>query len=244
MGVIIFNNTKSTDFGIRVSEPPAYTVAKKRYRSIPIPGRNGELHIDEDAYENVERIYKCSFLSNGDRANNSFPAVSSAVSDWLGSTHGYFDLEDSYEPDYYRIARYVEELDITNLDMRAGTFELKFDCLPQRFLKTGRFSIHLNSGDKVQNPTGFSAKPVIGLKAKGTAWIRVGEVRLNFTLPDDDYTEVIIDSEMQVVYNDEADLGEVTSITGEKFPLLQNGDTEITFSGVQSAAIVPNWWTL
>ena len=245
MGIIIFNGVKSSDFGIQVSQPPAYATAKKKYRDIDVPGRHSVLHSDEGMYENIEREYDVSFLSNGDRANNSFPAVASAIAAWVGSTSGYVRLEDSYEPDFYRMARFIEELDITSLDHQAGTMKIKFDCWPQRFLKSGSVSIPLTSGDRVQNPTLFDAKPVIGLNAKNGASITVGDVTVSFSFEDETYKNIVIDCEMQTIYGDNQDLERFTTISEEKFPVLQNGDTTITFSeNVRSAAIVPNWWTL
>lgn len=245
MGVIIFNGVKSTDFGIEVSTPPDYHMAQKKFREIEIPGRNGSLHIEEPAYKNVERIYQVSFLSRGDQANNSFPAVSSAIAGWLGASDGYCRLEDSYEPDYYRLAKFEDATVIKNIYGEGGTFELKFDCKPQRFLKSGEMAVVVQYGDKLHNPTNFPAKPLITFMGHGDVMFFVGSRQISIDFDDGVYHGVVIDCEMQEIHDGTLNLSTVSNVYEEGFPILApGGDTVIRYTNCQSVEIIPNWWTL
>lgn len=242
MGVVVFNGVSSKDFGIEVATFPDYPVAKRKYRDIEIPGRNGPLHLDENTFENVERTYTVSFLARGDKANNSFRAVSAAIAEWLGSVSGYAVLEDSYDPEHFVYARFVDELSITNIYNEAGTFQLKFDCRPQRFLKSGAIPIAVSSGITLYNPTKFDAKPLIQVAGSGTAVLHVGSRSVSINMST--YRSATIDSEKQKIYTGATDLEPFTTLSGGGFPILQNGASTVTFTNMTSVQITPNWWTL
>lgn len=246
MGVIIFNGVKSTDFGIEVASPPDYHIAQKRFTEIEVPGRNGSLHYEEDAYKNVERTYQVSFLSRGDQANNSFSAVSAAIAGWLGASDGYCRLEDSYEPDYYRLAKFEDALVVKNIYGDGGTFELKFDCKPQRFLKSGELPILVNSGDKLHNPTNFPAKPLITFFGNGTVLLYIGPAEVTINFDDGVGHGVVIDCERQEIHDGTLNLSKVSNVSSLGFPCLKPGDSQISFdpNRCYDMTIHPNWWTL
>ena len=46
MGVIVFNGISSKDVGIEVETFPEYTIPEREYEAIHVPGRNGDVIID------------------------------------------------------------------------------------------------------------------------------------------------------------------------------------------------------
>ena len=50
MGVIIFNGIPSTNYGIHVEKPPVYATPERDYEVVHIPGRNGDLVIDNGSW--------------------------------------------------------------------------------------------------------------------------------------------------------------------------------------------------
>jgi len=168
MGVIIFNGSSSKDYGIQVENPPGYHTPERDYEMVHIPGRNGDLIIDNGSYKNVNKSYNIAF----GKVDGDFTLMASQVASWLNSAEGYARLEDSYEPDYYRMASFKNSLDIENILSQAGRVTIDFDCKPQRFLKSGDIPIiieneevdHYYSKDIiVENPTNQTAYPIIKL---------------------------------------------------------------------------------
>ena len=234
MGVIIFNNKSSADCRIQVAHPPGYAYPERDYTITHIPGRNGDIIQDNGCYKNVERTYEVSF----DAPNEDFATYANAVSAWLHSTTGYARLEDSYEPNYYRMATYQESNIFENLYNQAGTATIVFECKPQRFLKTGDNTITIQNSLTIMNPTGFEAYPLF--KVTGTSGVlTVNGNSITFSSIDD---FVMLDCELQDAYKE--NINKNNTISGT-FPVLKTGSNTISWTGdISSVTMKPRWWTI
>lgn len=234
MGVIIFNNKSSADCRIQVAHPPGYAYPERDYTITHIPGRNGDIIQDNGCYKNVERTYEVSF----DVPNEDFATYANAVSAWLHSTTGYARLEDSYEPNYYRMATYQESNIFENLYNQAGTATIVFECKPQRFLKTGDNTITIQNSLTIMNPTGFEAYPLF--KVTGTSGVlTVNGNSIMFSSIDD---FVMLDCELQDTYKE--NINKNSTISGT-FPVLKTGSNTISWTGnISSVTMKPRWWTI
>ena len=234
MGVIIFNNKSSADCRIQVAHPPGYAYPERDYTITHIPGRNGDIIQDNGCYKNVERTYEVSF----DAPNEDFATYANAVSAWLHSTTGYARLEDSYEPNYYRMATYQESNIFENLYNQAGTATIVFECKPQRFLKTGDNTITIQNSLTIMNPTGFEAYPLF--KVTGTSGVlTVNGNSITFSSIDN---FVMLDCELQDAYKES--INKNSTISGT-FPVLKPGSNTIRWTGgISSVTMKPRWWTI
>lgn len=234
MGVIIFNNKSSADCRIQVAHPPGYAYPERDYTITHIPGRNGDIIQDNGCYKNVERTYEVSF----DAPDEDFTTYANAVSAWLHSTTGYARLEDSYEPNYYRMATYQESNIFENLYNQAGTATIVFECKPQRFLKTGDNTITIQNSLTIMNPTGFEAYPLF--KVTGTSGVlTVNGNSITFSSIDD---FVMLDCELQDAYKETTNKNSTVSGT---FPVLKPGSNTISWTGnISSVTMKPRWWTI
>ena len=234
MGVIIFNNKSSADCRIQVAHPPGYAYPERDYTITHIPGRNGDIIQDNGCYKNVERTYEVSF----DAPNEDFATYANAVSAWLHSTTGYARLEDSYEPNYYRMATYQESNIFENLYNQAGTATIVFECKPQRFLKTGDNTIAIQNSLTIMNPTGFEAYPLF--KVTGTSGVlTVNGNSITFSSIDG---FVMLDCELQDAYKE--NINKNSTISGT-FPVLKPGSNTIRWTGsISSVTMKPRWWTI
>jgi phage-related protein len=119
---------------------------------------------------------------------------------------------------------------------REGQFTLTFNCKPQRFLRSGEYSIPVTSGATVYNPTLFDAKPLIRVYGKGSITVN-GE-----TMEWSGSSEYVdIDCDIQDCYYMGANMNNY--VTGD-FPVLSPGDNVIAFTGSTSVRITPRWWIL
>ena len=234
MGVIIFNNKSSADCRIQVAHPPGYAYPERDYTITHIPGRNGDIIQDNGCYKNVERTYEVSF----DALNEDFATYANAVSAWLHSTTGYARLEDSYEPNYYRMATYQESNIFENLYNQAGTATIVFECKPQRFLKTGDNTIAIQNSLTIMNPTGFEAYPLF--KVTGTSGVLTVNGNSIAISSIDGF--VMLDCELQDAYKE--NINKNSTISGT-FPVLKPGSNTIRWTGsISSVTMKPRWWTI
>lgn len=167
---ITFNGVSSDSLNVHVQFRPNQVHAARSVETQQVIGRNGLYLIDHGAYENVTQSYDCFYevtLTDVEttmalyaaeqgisltaaRARFTFDEQlqmtlqngGAKVANWLLNQKGYQRLEDSYEPDTFRLARYIGPMDIENLMLRAGRFGLEFDCKPQKFLKKDETGIY------------------------------------------------------------------------------------------------------
>ena len=175
----IFDGKKSKDFGVYISGNAVYDAPEKDVEMIEIPGRDGELIIDNGRYKNIPVTYSASAKGNDQM---DFSEKMEAFRNFLLSRKGYRRLEDEYNLGEFRLGVYKSGLQVDPIiHSRAGTFDLVFDCKPQRFLKSGEVEHAIENGGSIFNPTYFKSKPLI--KAVGRGDISVNG--LEFTINTD-----------------------------------------------------------
>lgn len=231
--MITWHGVPSTEAPVVVEHPPGRVVPKRRMEIIDVPGRNGPVIISEDAFESVPQVYEVHIPPG-------VPDLALAIRgviDWL-CYPGYNRLEDSYEPEVYRIAFFEGDTEIENILNKAGKAEIEFTCKPERWLKVGEVPIVMTAATTLTNPTTRTAKPLITVKGSGSGVLKVGTYTLNLT----DCNGVVLDCDNEDVYKN--GVNKNSTVTGD-FPKLPAGSTNITWSGgITGLTVVPRWWTL
>lgn len=229
---IFYDNKSLADFGLYISGHGTFNAPARRVSYVSVPGRNGNLTLDEGAYENIEVTY-VSYIPEGMKLNTE------GLRNFLMTKAGYRRLEDTYHPDEYRLGRYVQGLEVEPSQMHvAATFSLVFDCKPQRFLKEGELAIEVTNGSILFNPEDMTALPLIRAYGAGTFNINgyAGTIGSGAAYTD-------IDCESQEAYMGTVSRNsDLTLVNG--FPKLTPGDNNITFSGFSKVEITPRWWRL
>ena len=249
MGIIAFNGHSSDEFGLEVETFPDFDMAQREYDIIHVPGRNGDIVMDKKTFKNVNRKYKVNIAAGSSSLDTTIRAVAS----WLYSPSGYARLEDTYEPDYYRLALYGESLSFKNLYHEAGTATLTFNCKPQRYLKTGEDTVTFSASGSIVNPTEFEALPIIKVylvnRQSASGEIAIGSHVFTINAVEDtsvDAYSITIDCELQEcahgVHNENS---RVVFGNGE-VPCIAPGENAITFSTstISKIEIIPRWWTI
>lgn len=207
--------------------------------SIPIPGRNGELTIDNGRYKNVTVEY------SGWIAENFESNIVKARQLLCYGEGGYYRLEDDYHPDEFRMARFIGPLEVQGIassgDYLAAALNIKFDCIPQRFLKSGEEVITLTEagGTNVINPTSMPALPLITVHGSGEGTITYN-LSTEITISNIDES-VTMDSEIMRAYKGNVPKDDTVS----DFLVFDRRTNYIQFSGgITSIEIIPRWWRL
>ena len=165
-GTIIYNGKSSADLGIIVNKLPVIRKPKRKGSTTSIPGRSGSLAREEGGYENYVQPYEISITDT----NRGISAISGDLAAWLLNTRGYLRLEDSFDQDIYRLARFAGPFDIEPLMEDDGKAVIEFDCQPQRYLKSGEQEIEITEElTTLRNPTAFAASPLIKVEMQSEA---------------------------------------------------------------------------
>lgn len=244
-GVIVYGGESSSDYGMVVAEAPAYERPKRKETIYTVPGRNGSVLFQEDAWEDVPRNYKVWLAEDG---NDTLVKKVDAFEAWLNTQRGYIRLEDNFEPDVFRLAYYSGGDGFTNNLTQYGEATLSFTCRPERFLKSGETPITVTNGTVITNPTKFASKPLIRLQVTYTSTPTSIEITINsktMTAVVDDY--LYIDCERMDAYRLEAE-NRNSSISGE-FPTIAPGSNTVSLrfpsgSGSPVATIIPRYFTV
>lgn len=232
---LIFNGESTKDYGVFISGSGTFNAPARDVEKVAVPGRNGTLTIDNGRYEDIEITYP-AFIGKQYRERVD------AFRNFVLKDSGHHRLEDTYSPDEFRIARWSSDfINKPVEDLRAGEFEIKFECYPQRFLKSGEKAVEVSNNQVLRNPTNQLALPL--LRAYGTGTITIAGTTIQITAADS-YTD--IDCELQEAYKDTmaSDKNANLVLTSGSFPDLKPGDNTITFSGISKLVITPRWWKL
>lgn len=218
-----FADKSSEDFRMYITDAGVYASPKRKYESVAIPGRNGNLLFEEDNYDNVDLVYPAVIVDD-------FDANYKAMEAFFTSQRGYKRLEDTYHPDEYYLATFkgVEGLKHT-IGEKAGTFRMVFERKPQRFLKSGEQpKIMLGSGSgafSLKNPSKFPASPIIRARTSGT--IKVNDKTVTINKPAG-VSYIDIDCELQEAYSGTVNCNGYIILNDGEFPKL---DKEINKVG-------------
>lgn len=231
-----FNGARSIDKGLIIEYCPSAGTGQRVVEKISVPGRSGDLVIDTGAYGNYIQPYEIWFK---DKLRGTTRAARD-IAQWLLSGIGYMRLEDTYDPEVFRLAMFTGPFDVENWMLTHGRATLEFDCQPQRWLKTGQRPVAVQSGQSLIN-TWQPAKPLIQVTGTGDGTLVVG----GSTISISEMTGAItLDSETEDAYSGTENLNNNVQVNGG-YPILQNGETAVSFSGgITAVQITPRWWSL
>lgn len=231
---LTFNGKSSAEFGVWISGGGTYNAPARDVEMVSVPGRNGDISYDNGRFQNVAVTYP-AFISR------KFKHRIDDFRSWMCSHIGYQRLEDTYHPEEYRLAMYKSGLNVMTAPRNlAGSFDLVFECKPQRFLKSGELPMIFDAAGVIYNPTDYAAKPLI--RCHGTSGtVTVGGVSVAVTGAT---SYVDIDCELMEVYEGSTSRNNTTTLTNGEFPEIAPGEAAVSFTGFSSVEITPNWYMI
>lgn len=240
-GSFTFDWVDSKNYGCYISGDAVYDAPARKGQKIQIPGRNGELIMDENAFENIAVTYP-AFIHP--RTYDGFDTNIQALRDALTHFKSYRRLTDSYHPEEFRLAAYREGLEVEPvLHNSAGKFNLVFDCKPQRFLVSGEDPIIYTSGGTIQNPTWFASSPL--LEVTGNGYFEISGYRITV---ENNPGKIYIDTDIVEAWSESG--GVKTSQNGNvtyrnhAIMKIASGTTNVVLSGITKLVVTPRWWRL
>lgn len=245
--MILWAGTSNKDVGMVVEHYPTIVIPRRKQEIQQVPGRNGDIILYQDAYENYEQSYSV-FLDS--KKKGGMQKVIPMVSDWLLGHSGYQRLEDSYFPDVYRMAYYTGGMEFINYFNEYGAGNLTFSCSPEKYYKMGEREITLINGQIISNPSAFPAKPLIKITGRGNVMIsferdNLSDYLLIQPLAASSSTTATLSIDIR---DHKAYIGSTnrnSAVTGLFEKMVLKGKTRIVWTGnVTKVTMIPRWWTL
>ena len=237
---LTFDGVDCRDYGVYISGQGTFSAPARAYEIREIPGRNGALIGYDTHLQNLELTYPAFVYVNFAESIRGFR-------NFLLSRIGYKRLIDTYHPDEYRMACYAAsfEPDVLN-NNKAASFEITFNCKPQRFLMSGDNPITMTATGTIFNPTLFDAQPLIRVYGHGTIQFNDYGADYGGTISVEEtiYPYVDVDCALMEAYYGSLNLNEFVSTGDLDFPVLKPGTTNLILSGVTKIEIIPRWWQL
>lgn len=227
---LTFGGRPTTEFNVYISGAGTFGAPERDRKTVTIPGRDGELTLDNGRYKNIKVTYP-AFIAK------DYSMSVEALRNYLLSVPGYERLEDTYHPGEFRRGRYSGSFEGgSTKGMRAGSFKIEFDCMPQRWLKEGEKQITLSTSGRIINPTMMESKPLLYVVGTGTLVINDIEMAIGAS-------PMYIDCELQEAYNAQGgSMNSDLTLSDGVFPTLLPGVNLIT--PTTSITITPRWWIL
>ena len=242
--MIEFAGIRSDERYLIVEHYPQRFFPKRKYLAQEIPGGEKDFIIDEgeDAFSNYSQPYSV-FL---DSKAPGLPQASRGLAEWLLGKPGYQRLEDSYDPDFYRLAYYSGGETFLNFFNEYGRGTLTFTCAPKRYYKSGELPVTVTQGMKLYSPSIFTAYPIVKITGSGSGTVSVTDksgTTKAFTINNLSGT-VTVDSRAHKAVN--ASNASVNgNVTTDYENLYLDTVSTITWSGgVTGLVVIPRWWTI
>ena len=115
---------------------PAIKKAQRKFRQYNVPGRNGDIFFQDDAFENVVASYEVYATDEYYGAVEAWKELAAVL-----YQKGYQKLKDTYDPDHFRKAVFNGPIDVENSWNTHGRATLEFNCRPERYRTDGEVSV-------------------------------------------------------------------------------------------------------
>lgn len=255
---ITVDGVSLSTYGVYCNGNATFGSPHKEYTLYDVPNRDGSVVGVQKRLQNIEVSYDCFIFKD-------FSDNMRKLRSFLLSRNGYVEISDTYDTTHYRKGIFegpIEPEVRPSLD--AGQFTLTFNCLPQRWLNSGKTWVNSDLDPEileVNNPTLFTAKPIIkfsGFSADFNAMVYGNEndtpsVAIHVDASTYQGNVLFLDSESHKCYNEGGVNvskyvtlidGSAPSVLGVDFPLLSDGDSyiEISSGAVTQISVLPRWW--
>lgn len=226
MNSFTFNGHSTNEFGLLVTGLSTFGSPARRVEKIQVPGRNGDILLDEGTYDNYIARYEICIV-------DGFKANARSIANWLLSSSGYSNLTDTYNPETFRKASFYSNIDyVVTALARAGQASIEFDCKPQRYFVSNS-NINVSASGSAQTISmAHNVEPIITMAQAGTVTVN-GKTFTTTQAP------ITINCQTMQAYNGTTLMND--KMTGD-FPVFVKGNNSVTTN--KALTITPNYWEL
>ena len=188
----VFRGRSSLEFGLYIVSKDSFHGAARDVTVTSIPGRSGDLILDNGRYTNLTLPYQLALVN---RTGRRFDTLAREIRSWLLPEGNYYPLWDTYDGGYFRLASYTGETAIEQ-DLRdTGMLSVSFLCKPYKYAVDGQKPVLFTEAGRLYNAEAFPAAPYIKITGSGTVTLRINDsaflidsveeyIELDFSMPN------------------------------------------------------------
>lgn len=253
---ITFNGTDLRNYGMYISGAGRIQIPTRAYEFAQVPGKLGDVILGGRRIENEEIVYPAFIAPVSGACGNyaTYEEAFFALRNYLLTVSGYQTLTDSYNGTYYRKACFVGGISADSMtDLKSGSFDLAFNCKPQRFFNVAAISVA--AGVTKQALATFPAatancEPIIEVTGTGDFYFYTGvsETQVAHITVSQNPDTVTIDCQRKECYYSGGSANQWVTFDNYQFPALgpffgNAGAVKVTTNGV-SLSIDPGAYLL
>lgn len=232
---VLFGDVNLSDFSAFAYYKNHYDGAERDVETITVPGRSGDLVVDNGRYKNNEVVYRVQ-VTGQLKAHHLRSALLSLI--------GYFRIEDEYEPEIYRVGRLKGAPTINRIAKDAVSMTITLDCKPQRFLKSGELEYTFTANGALYNPTLYNAAPLVRVYGYGAVGVGANTITVSAPASGETWTYIDIDCELQDAFSGTTNLnGKIQLSSGKFFSLVPGSNGVSVPNTASSVVVIPRWKT-
>lgn len=172
----IFDGINSKDMGIKIERHNNFSSPQRRIESVSVPGRTGNILIDDGSYENqifeYELILECDSKKGTDISKKA-----EEVSNWLHGDYTYKTLTFSNSSKVYK-AVVINKIDITQMFKRFAKALVTFEAYEVvNVVKRINVSTIENEGIFI-NDTNREIRPILKIIGNGDCTININNQKV------------------------------------------------------------------
>lgn len=228
-----FNGKSLSDFNAYVANSNFLDGAAKDYNSTEIPGRSGNLQINNGRFKNLS--LKVQLYIVGNLVNNM-----DGLRNYLESCDGYCRYTETLRPGQFRMGLFKDVFAPGDTDPHGGEVTVTFDCKPQRYLTSGENAIDCTSVASLTNPTRFPSAPLIRLYGTGTLNIN----NMYITVASHPYEYIDVDCDLMDARHGLTNCNSYVTFSTSDYITLSPGANGIDNDGFTTVEITPRWYEI
>lgn len=228
-----YNDIAGNDIGALVIRRPNIPAPSPKITQVSIPGRDGDLLIDDGFFDDIEIYVELNFMA----PENEWNKKTRQIKSWLLSRRGARRLSFSDTEDTFYKVKNVIVGEIQRTSKRIGAITPAFVCDPYTYFKSGAIPLPLE--EVKLNPYNLS-KPVYSIEGEkaGVLTVNGHEIKINVG------QNLTIDTNLMITYRQDRTL-QNTAITGNYEDMyLLPGENTIEITEELNLMVTPNWRVL
>jgi len=238
-----FKGKRSDEMHLTIENNVGFASPERDLEFITIPGRDGDLIIDNKRYAPVNRTIPCVLRFT---KGKNVEEVASKIGNWLNVDHKYHDFFWSEDPDFVYKAMYYQSFNLQRVIRDYGRLVLNFKMHPIKYLKSGLVERSVANGENIYNPLALPSKPIIRIVGHGNMKLKINDQEVVLSRVEEG---VMIDSENQTVTSLDGRWNRSRDLVTYPFPVLEVGANVITFeadtsSRIESVRMIPRFGEL
>lgn len=227
---LIFNGINSKDLGIRIEKHNNFSTPQRVVERVKVPGRTGEILIDDNSYENI--IFEYEFIL--DCKGSDLASKSKQISNWLHSDYTYKTLTFSNSNKVYN-AVVINKIDIKRMFKTFGRALVTFEAYEvpnareRNILKVDTEATYINNNN-------MPLKPIIKVLGYGDCIININNQSIILKGIEG---QVIIDCYNMDCYKEEGNnIINCNNQMKGMFPQLDTGINKISVSDCEIEVVI------